>query len=644
MRVSPLPRAAVSRPAGLEHAGPDALPVLALAAIGTTFMLEAMRVFVSYLVFVVDQSNRGTLAAIVLAVFLACGLSAPLVRLLGARQAVLLSAAGLALARVALQFWGLPIARVVLGAAVVIGWAWLVVALLGARRAPLALGTGAGLVLDLAVRIAFGTVDLPWSGGIAAHAVTLVLAGGFVLGLAAFARDARDGASGYGSALPLIGVGPALALHHLITGNLGVAQTRLDAGFPAAAAVLAAGAALGLAASIWPRALPSARVGPEAGRGGAVLAAALGALGLWLIWQGSALAPLALAALGAANLYLLARTLSTGAPAERQGSLAGTTGAFTAGLLLQAGVLFAYYTFTGRPSLMGVALALLALGAVAGGASPIPSARWSGRARAVPAGLGALVALPLVLSGAQFVGRPEPTAGPPLGSEITIMTYNIQNGFSLDDEWALERIARTIEAEQPDVVVLQEVSRGWLVSSGVDEILWLSQRLGMPYVFGPNSDDGLWGNAILTRAPVRDVGLRQYTTTQNLKRSAIEVRLATEAGDLWVFGTHLDDPAGAEEVRLSQVNELIDFWGGREPALIFGDLNSEPDDEVLARLAAAGFSDLGASLDPSAYTSDDRRRIDYILGTPGVEVREIHVPDSRASDHRPVVATIAVRP
>src|SRR5690606_22035388 len=140
----------------------------------------------------------------------------------------------------------------------------------------------------------------------------------------------------------------------------------------------------------------------------------------------------------------------------------------------------------------------------------------------------------------------------------------IQNGFSIDNYFALDALARTIEEVHPDVVVLQEVSRGWLVSSGVDELRWVSHRLGMPYVFGTNADDGICGNAILTRAPILEVAHRQYTTTQNLKRRVIGVRLATERGDLWVFGTHLDDPTEAGQVRMTQVTELIDFWGRSE--------------------------------------------------------------------------------
>ncbi|HET7035219.1 MAG TPA: endonuclease/exonuclease/phosphatase family protein [Thermomicrobiaceae bacterium] len=229
-----------------------------------------------------------------------------------------------------------------------------------------------------------------------------------------------------------------------------------------------------------------------------------------------------------------------------------------------------------------------------------------------------------------------------LGRQITVMTYNLQEGFSRDDRFDLERQAAAIEAEHPDVVVVQEVSRGWLVAAGADEVLWLSQRLGMQAVFGANSDDGLWGNAILSRAPLQDAAREQYTTTQNLKRSVVAARVDTAAGPLWLFGTHLDNPVGATDVRLSQTRELIRFWNNRSPALVLGDLNADPGDPVFGLFTSAGLVDLDRQLPPGASTSSDQRLIDHILATPNLTLQSIRVPDTWASDHRPLVARVSL--
>lgn len=609
-----------------------------LAALATTVMVGAMRVFVSYMVFVIDQANRGTLAAVAVGVFLSVGLGGPLIRVVGARQALLGTAGALALARLLLQFWDAPVPRLVLSAATIIAWGWLTLSLITLDRRAVAFGLPAGLALDLGIRIARGTVDLPWLPGPGAHVVTVVLLLTLLWSAVAVARAASDTPTP-GAALPLLAIGPALALFHLQIGNLGVAETRLDLDLPGAGATLALGAIVGLVVS----GVVASQSERRSRLSSAAVLAIVVAVGFWLAWnaEGWALVGAGLVTTGAASLPLVTLALLAPTPRERA-SLRADTAAFTGGMLLQVGIIFAYYTFSGRPGLIWPAVLLLAAGAIAAAA---PRAhRPPARVSALPTVTLGIAGLLTLACGWSWLGTEDVTAGPPLGPDITVITYNIQNGFSIDNYFALDALARTIEEVHPDVVVLQEVSRGWLVSSGVDELRWFSHRLGMPYVFGTNADDGIWGNAILTRAPILEVAHRQYTTTQNLKRGVIGVRLATERGDLWVFGTHLDDPTEAGQVRMTQVTELIDFWGGRTPALLLGDLNAEPDSEVLQALAEAGFVDLGEVLGPEAWTSEDHRRIDYILATTGIELRDIEILDSRASDHRPVVARLTIGP
>ena len=67
------------------------------------------------------------------------------------------------------------------------------------------------------------------------------------------------------------------------------------------------------------------------------------------------------------------------------------------------------------------------------------------------------------------------------------MTYNLHNGFSTAGTLEMEAIARVIEAQDPDVVGLQEVSRGWAINGSMDMLEWLSQRLQMPYIYGPTT-------------------------------------------------------------------------------------------------------------------------------------------------------------
>lgn len=616
-----------------------------LAATATVLMLEATRVFVAYLVFVVDQSRRLELGAIALGVFAAIGIGGLLRRKAGWRLTLGATAFGLAAARLVMQFWQSPEARVVLGALVIVCWGWLLTLLLQSLRDAAALGVLLGLALDVAIRIGFETVDLPWMPGTAAHLAAVVLV--IILAVSALMVARHDEPPmGNAPALSLIALGPGLAVFHLMTGNLGITQATLDIDFPAAAELIAIGTVLGLLLSTLAATPPSADAArdwlrtPELdGPLALLILAGFGTTFFWFFWQRPGLTGLALVLGVASSFVLLALALLGSQPGRRSvpGSVAGW---LTAGMLLHAVLLFAYYTYTGPPVLIVAAWALLLAGAFANGARAAVDPAW--QIPSLRVWFAVAAALLLFVSIQQEVTWSRPSVGSPLASDVTVITYNIQAGFSRENIFDLEQTAKTIELNDPDIVILQEISRGWLVLTGIDEVLWLSQRLDMPFYFGAASDDGLWGSAILTSAPVSDEMLREFTSSKNLKRSAIGVEVETETGPLWAFGTHLDNPSGASEVRLEQVEQLLAFWNARSPAIIAGDFNATPDSDVVQRMRAAGFDDPGDRLN-NATTSEDKRRIDYIFTAGNLEVTDVRVDDIWTSDHRPVTARMTLR-
>jgi endonuclease/exonuclease/phosphatase family metal-dependent hydrolase len=236
-------------------------------------------------------------------------------------------------------------------------------------------------------------------------------------------------------------------------------------------------------------------------------------------------------------------------------------------------------------------------------------------------------------------GVPGGTAAQP-DDEFTVVSYNVQNGFSRDNEWDLDATAQTIESLEPDVVLLQETGRGWFAMGWADQAWWLSQRLDMTLAFGPASRDDLWGNAILSRTPLFDVDIRKFSSTENLNRSVVSATVPVEGGELWVASTHLDNPGDAEEVRMDQTVQLLEHWNGAEPAVLGGDFNATPDTDVIAAITAAGFVDTSAAADNEETTSENGRKIDYIFITPDLETISVSIPDIWTSDHRPIAATV----
>jgi endonuclease/exonuclease/phosphatase family metal-dependent hydrolase len=307
--------------------------------------------------------------------------------------------------------------------------------------------------------------------------------------------------------------------------------------------------------------------------------------------------------------------------------------AFALGWIAFIGLAFFYYAYYTPPLAPLIATGAVLIGVIAG--APLPAPRL-GIAGTILVALLSVVA-PLVA----LVATPSAPVDASPRTAFRLMTYNVHQGFDAGDVPALDAISDTIRAETPDVVILQEVGRGWMITEQHDVLTFLAERTGMQYVFGPTIGEA-YGNAVLSRLPVTDVRYISYPRQALLRhqpRGAILFRVA----DVLVFATHLDHIDGASEVRQGQIHTLLGAWNQERPAIVAGDLNALPGTPELRLLEDAGFRDLakadGAD-QPTWPSSDPKDRIDYIWGI-GVTGTQAHTVTSTASDHRPLVVTIS---
>jgi len=599
------------------------------ALLGTLFLLTGLRTFLSSLYQVLfGNLPNTTIGAIAFAVFAAAALAPLLARMYGQRRAVGLSALALALATAASAFIRIaPVDLVVSAVAVVSGSWWL--ALLHASRpegrpSPLPVALPLALATDFALRHAFRTVpvvDLPLSASL-----PLVLAAVLVFvaaGLATIA-DARTWTSpGTRGALALTALPPLLMVGE--TGLTNAAQVALAAGLglgPEPARATQIGAAivgLGLAAGaiLLTRDLPRRPIG-----------AALLVAGAALMWLHLPVVSLVGGALGACGLLIGASALVTPSVAGKGGLAAALP--LAVGWVLFVAIGFAYHAYYLTPALWvataAVALVLLATPAVQGP-----------RLGLGPALLVAAIAvvIPLV---ALFPFRAPESA--PEQATFRLMTYNVHQGFDVGQVPSLDALADTILREAPDVLVLQEVVRGWVIDEQHDVLSVLAERLGMAYVWQGNIGD-LYGNAILSRMPMTDVRRVSYAKEPAIRHQQRGALVARISGVL-VIVTHLDEHADSSDVRQRQVRELLRAWGDAPVAVIAGDLNAVPASLEMDLLARSGFSDLAlqAGADEGTFPSDKPdRRIDYVWGV-GLTGAQAHTVASTASDHRAVVVNI----
>ena len=243
------------------------------------------------------------------------------------------------------------------------------------------------------------------------------------------------------------------------------------------------------------------------------------------------------------------------------------------------------------------------------------------------------------------------------GVPLRVMTWNIRSGNG-----NLDSTAAAIRAQEPDIVALQEVDVHWADRSAfADEVSELAAKLGLQARFAPiyvlpgvtpGAAPREFGVALLSRYPVvrfrNDTISRLSTQVQNPGPAPapglLDALLDVDGHPVRVFNTHLDyrkDPA----VRATQVRQMLGFIGDLSvPTLVFGDMNAAPDAPELQPLRTRLHDAWSGASGPGfTYPADaPRERIDYVLVSPQFSVRSVHVPDTQASDHRPVVAELTL--
>ncbi len=237
---------------------------------------------------------------------------------------------------------------------------------------------------------------------------------------------------------------------------------------------------------------------------------------------------------------------------------------------------------------------------------------------------------------------------------VRILAYNVKHGLGMDGQVDLERIASVIRSLEPDIVTLQEIDSVTTRTGLEDQAARLGELTGMRALFGGFMDyrGGRYGMAMLSRYPV--VEWENHRLPDGAEpRSALAARVELlrpgygQAPQVVVVGVHLY--ANAEE-RLAQATRLVELFADEEaPVVLAGDFNSIPDSKVIRLLEDVGGWQRPAK-EGQAFTFPSEipdREIDFIMFRPGNRfvVREHRVvPETLASDHRPVLLELELLP
>lgn len=356
---------------------------------------------------------------------------------------------------------------------------------------------------------------------------------------------------------------------------------------------------------------------------------------------------------------------------------------------------------------------LVAAAGIAGGLAGILTLRHGGAGRLLQSlgavgglivGAGALTGAATLLAGNRHTSPPADAPAPePLvkaNEQVKVMTYNLHGGqggegqhFSSAQE--MDALAKVIEREDPDVLLVQELDRSSVRSNFRNELGELTSKLHpdgavaaatQTSIIGRQQEVGVMTfngftvsnarNLVLQDAETAGSPHRMKANTEMLidqarkrlgmepikrppesqPRNTIDTMVHTPKGtDVRVLAGHYQWPVAGRNFQEEQVSSVAQNLDGWEGATIMGaDFNMRSSSPLvqkeIAALASAGLSDTFTSAgvglkDSRRGTSPNGGGIDRIYASSQAAVRDIHVvtDDGWASDHHPVVADLELQ-
>ncbi len=625
----------------------------AAVLLATHLALTALRSFFPHAYGSYERSGTTGAAIVVVAVALA-PLLAPLLRRVLAGRALPTVLVLLGAWRIAAQLWhGVPLPLAAAGAGVAGTALTLAVASADTGHAR-STGLFGGLLLDAVVMGAFTTWDPVWQRGPLPMALAVALGAACVVTARALTWGApptvTDPELTVGAG---IAVGAVLCLEVLFLANVGFVASASGASLSWATAFAMAGAATAAAAHTLAR-RPGAVTIALAGTGLAVVA--------WLlpVARGPAVVGLVLAGQTAVGL-VASRALAPGHEAEHR-SVAGELGlAIGWSFPVLATLLFQLHYDRALPvsnRLLTAAVGAAATLSLTRGRGALRTSPESPRPRLLPVTLaGALLAAAFLAGVLGTTAPATPSAAASPATTLRVVQWNVHQAVDEDGRLDPRAIERAIEALAPvDVVVLNEVGRGWPLSGQLDLASWLSRRLALPFVWG-GAASGSFGNLVLSRLPVTAselVTLPSVPGTQG--RSLLDLTLDRGAGStVHLLATHLqhrNDPQAMQR-RLDELAIAVQRTGDG-PTVLAGDLNpKQGDPPAYPERQPAQFTEVRALLDAGYTTAADltscatptsgRNCSDYVFVRGAAHQDRLQVVPAPLHDHRMVVTDISFR-
>ncbi len=242
---------------------------------------------------------------------------------------------------------------------------------------------------------------------------------------------------------------------------------------------------------------------------------------------------------------------------------------------------------------------------------------------------------------------------------MRILTYNIQGGIYtqryreyITNSWKqilphkerlhnLNRIATMLSGY--DLVGLQEVDSGSLRTGFVDQTEYLAHRAGFPWWYKQiNRNMGLiaqHSNGVLGKT--RPVAVTEHRLPGLPGRGALLLEFGEEKGNLAICIVHLALGRRSRAMQLDYIRELVSDYSR---LVVMGDMNCGTETLEVRRLMKAAHLQEPVSEMKTFPSWRPQRKIDHILVSEDLSVRDAHVLNYPLSDHLPVSLEICWPP
>ena len=236
------------------------------------------------------------------------------------------------------------------------------------------------------------------------------------------------------------------------------------------------------------------------------------------------------------------------------------------------------------------------------------------------------------------------TASP---GHLAIASYNVHSCVGLDRKCSPSRVAAVLRELNCDIYALQEVDNRPGDHEESMQLEYLAATMQMAAVPGLRivRHTGEYGNAVLTRFPIKEIRRHDLSYSWCEPRGAIDIELDVGGQPLRVIATHLGLRRSERRFQWRRLMVAIAEGSMEMPTIVLGDMNEWYRGARTLREAHVAFGEPPAPAGfPSFAPLLALTRI-WVRPRPALESVVVHRNEltRQASDHLPLKATLDLR-